>query len=260
MNPKRFFIRPLWILLFLLALSLCACAEREEDPLPTDSTVQDGSDPTAGERTERVSVRQEVLPYQTLYCDSDSLYVGEERQQTQGKEGYCIYEYREILIDGVCVESERRETERVEAIDAVILRGTKPKTTPTGTFRHPVSSKVTSPYGWRVLNGVREFHYGIDLRAAVGTSIAAADGGVVVYAGTPDGISASYGKLIIIDHQNGYKTYYAHLSSFSVRVGDAVAQGQMIGRSGITGNVTGPHLHFEIRYNNQTKNPLLYLT
>lgn len=259
MNPKRFFIRPLWILLFLLALSLCACAEQEEDPLPSGDSEREQSGVSEPTHTERVSTQTEVLPYQTTYRDSDSLYVGEERIQVQGKEGYCIYEYRELLLDGVCVSSERHETERVEAVDAVILRGTKPKPIPTGTFRYPVSSKVTSPYGWRVLGGVREFHYGIDLRAAVGTPIAAADGGVVVYAGVPDGISASYGKLIIIDHKNGYKTYYAHLSSFSVRVGDAVAQGQIIGKSGITGNVTGPHLHFEIRYNNQTKNPLLYL-
>ncbi len=277
MNPLRFLKKPLCFLLLLMAALLSSCGE-EDVPISGDLWENDelevaapSASPQLGEGafietdaqlSERVVLRttaEQVLSAKTIYRDTEALYLGQEQVQVQGKDGYCVVETEQVLIDGVAVSVVHTELARVDAVDTVILRGTRPRPVPTGIFRYPIRSAVTSYYGWRTLNGVRDFHYGIDLRAAVGTSIAASDGGVVVYAGTPSGISASYGKLIIIDHQNGYKTYYAHLSSFAVKVGDPVYQGQIIGKSGITGNITGPHLHFEIRKNNQTQDPLLYL-
>ena len=88
-------------------------------------------------------------------------------------------------------------------------------------------------------------HLAIDIAAATGAPIYAADSGVVVYAGWhPNG----YGNVVMIDHMNGYHTVYAHLSSFNVSCGSNVVQGNIIGRAGSTGNSTGPHLHFEVRY------------
>jgi murein DD-endopeptidase MepM/ murein hydrolase activator NlpD len=88
-------------------------------------------------------------------------------------------------------------------------------------------------------------HLAIDIGAALGEPISAADSGVVVFAGWAAG---GYGYTVAIDHGNGYSTLYAHLSSVNVSCGRSVSQGQTIGYGGSTGNSTGPHLHFEIRY------------
>lgn len=88
-------------------------------------------------------------------------------------------------------------------------------------------------------------HLAIDIAAGTGALLYAADSGQVVYAG---GASGGYGLMVMIDHGNGYQTLYAHMSIVSVRCGQGVYQGQVIGQAGSTGNSTGPHLHFEVRY------------
>jgi murein DD-endopeptidase MepM/ murein hydrolase activator NlpD len=99
-------------------------------------------------------------------------------------------------------------------------------------------------------------HLGIDIAAGMGASIYAADSGVVVFAGPAFG---GYGNMIMIDHGNGYQTLYAHLSSVRTHCGASVSQGQRIGASGSTGNSSGPHLHFEVRYMSGFINPWLAL-
>jgi murein DD-endopeptidase MepM/ murein hydrolase activator NlpD len=99
-------------------------------------------------------------------------------------------------------------------------------------------------------------HLGIDIAAAFGAPVYAADSGVVVYAA---GISGGYGLMVMIDHGNGFHTLYAHLSTILVRCGQNVYQGQTIAYSGSTGNSTGPHLHFEIRYLGAFVNPHDYV-
>lgn len=125
-------------------------------------------------------------------------------------------------------------------------------------FANPLSSMiVTSSYGNRnhpVMKKVLA-HGGLDLRAKTGTQVMSSKSGVVTYAGEARG----YGKVIIIKHNNGYETRYAHLSKIQVRKGQKVNQNQVIGLSGATGRVTGPHLHFEIRKNGKVENPLDYL-
>jgi murein DD-endopeptidase MepM/ murein hydrolase activator NlpD len=88
-------------------------------------------------------------------------------------------------------------------------------------------------------------HLGIDIAAGLGAPLYAADSGLVVYSGPAYG---GYGNMIMIDHNNGYQTLYAHLSSLAVSCGQGVSRGQYIGGAGSTGNSTGPHLHFEVRY------------
>ena len=123
-------------------------------------------------------------------------------------------------------------------------------------FIFPVPSRhVTSPFGMRrdPFTGVLAFHTGIDLRAPIGTPVVAAMDGVVSVVGE----NRTYGRYIIITHPNGYKTFYAHLNSVSVRRGDRVQQGRRIGESGNTGRSTGPHLHFSVfDHNNRLVNPL----
>lgn len=120
------------------------------------------------------------------------------------------------------------------------------------TFMRPVNGAIiTSPYGKRSSG----FHTGTDFAIALGTPVYAAASGTVTFAGW----KGSYGYLVIIDHGNGYQTYYAHCSALYVSAGQTVTQGQNISAVGSTGNSTGPHLHFEIRYNGNTLNPQNYV-
>lgn len=123
----------------------------------------------------------------------------------------------------------------------------------TRTFSWPLSitGRVSSPFGPR-WGG---FHYGVDIAIPAGTDILAAADGVVVaaqYKGT-------YGLTIRVDHGGGYETLYAHASRLMVSRGDRVRSGQLIALVGSTGRSTGPHLHFEVRYNGTPRDPLPYL-
>ncbi|MBA4370011.1 MAG: hypothetical protein C0418_00320 [Coriobacteriaceae bacterium] len=128
-----------------------------------------------------------------------------------------------------------------------------------GTMSWPVpaSSRITSYYGWRThpILRTRRFHHGLDIGAPSGSAIVAAGTGEVIWAGWRGG----YGKVVMIDHGEGCVTVYAHMSSIGVSVGQAVDQGQRIGAVGSTGLSTGPHLHFEVRANGESRNPLEYL-
>ncbi|MCL6580178.1 MAG: peptidoglycan DD-metalloendopeptidase family protein [Firmicutes bacterium] len=114
----------------------------------------------------------------------------------------------------------------------------------------PTLGRLTSYYGWR---GSR-FHHGIDIGAPTGTPVLACRGGTVTYAGW----KGNYGRLVIIDHGDGMESWYAHLSSFSVSVGQTVKKGDPVGLVGVSGRTTGPHLHFEIHVNDSSVNPLAY--
>lgn len=121
----------------------------------------------------------------------------------------------------------------------------------------PVVGAVRSPFGSRSdpLSGEGAFHSGIDLTAPIGTEVrATADGTVEAV-----GFSGNYGKRIIIDHGNGVETRYAHLSEFHVVPGQEVRRSEVIGLSGATGRVTGPHLHYEVRVAGTPVNPFKYL-
>jgi len=120
-------------------------------------------------------------------------------------------------------------------------------------FRRPLMHlTVSSHFGHRW----GRMHRGVDFSAPYGVAIYAANAGTVVYSGWEQG----YGKLVIIDHGNGVRTKYAHCSKLNVSVGDWIEKGERIARVGSTGHSTGPHLHFEVVVNGQTRNPLNYLT
>ncbi|WP_372713269.1 peptidoglycan DD-metalloendopeptidase family protein [Ilyobacter sp.] len=124
-------------------------------------------------------------------------------------------------------------------------------------FSMPVKWKgVTSPFGRRFHPVLKRYiyHKGVDLKAQYVPLYAAKDG-KVSYAGWMSG----YGKIIIIKHSGGYETRAAHLTNINVKPGQYVKQGQVIGKTGMTGRVTGPHLHFEIRKNGVPYNPMKYL-
>jgi murein DD-endopeptidase MepM/ murein hydrolase activator NlpD len=116
----------------------------------------------------------------------------------------------------------------------------------TGSFVWP------SPMHYVSGNDYWSGHLAIDIAAGVGTGISASDSGVVVFSGWS---TVGYGIMIMIDHGNGYQTLYAHLSQTNVGCGQSVSQGQIIGLGGSTGNSTGPHLHFEVRFGGGYINP-----
>ena len=120
-------------------------------------------------------------------------------------------------------------------------------------FAWPVRGKILSHYGAK---SVGLFNDGINISAPMGTSVVAAENGVVAYAGNE---VKGMGNLVIIQHADGWMTVYAHLSSMNVRRGARVTVGQKIGTVGKTGKVTQPQLHFEIRRGTKAYNPINYL-
>ncbi len=123
---------------------------------------------------------------------------------------------------------------------------------------YPVNGiAVTSSYGWRrdPFTGESKFHSGLDIGCDSGSSIWAAASGTVIEAE----YHHSYGYYVLIDHGNGYKTRYAHLSKILVDVGEEVQKGERIAYSGMTGRATGPHLHFEVILYGETQSPLKYI-
>ncbi|MGI8609013.1 MAG: murein hydrolase activator EnvC family protein [Candidatus Dormibacteria bacterium] len=109
--------------------------------------------------------------------------------------------------------------------------------------------------------GAAHFHAGVDVANNSGTPIFAAEDGVVasVQDSMLNGVLIGYGRHVVIAHQNGMMTLYGHLNAYSVKVGQAVHQGDLIGVMGSTGNSSGPHLHFELRVNNTPVDPMAYL-
>ena len=200
------------------------------------------------------------VSYNIEYTDSADLYQGDYKVTSKGE--YCK---ADVMAKATYVNGE--ETERTilssvtlkEPVTEYRLRGTKVRPTwmPTGSFRWPTSGRISSYFGGRKSPGGigSTNHKGIDIAVPRGTPIYAADGGTVTYSGWMSG----YGYLVQIDHGNGYVTRYGHNSSLTVNVGQHVYKGQQVARAGSTGNSTGNHCHFEVRYNGVAKNPLNYL-
>ncbi|HDT12352.1 MAG TPA: M23 family metallopeptidase [Candidatus Marinimicrobia bacterium] len=116
---------------------------------------------------------------------------------------------------------------------------------------------LSSRFGYRrdPFSGSRTFHHGIDIAAPSGTSVYATAGGQIVYARYNGG----YGYMVKIEHGYGFSTVYAHLSRMNVRKGQTVRRGDVIAFIGNSGRSTGPHLHYEVRYNNNPVNPIEYI-
>ena len=132
--------------------------------------------------------------------------------------------------------------------------------TGTGSFTWPCPSctYITSRVGyrWHPVSGQWKYHSGLDIGAAYGASIVAADGGTVTIAG----VNGGYGNCVMIDHGNGYYTLYGHMSSIAVSLGQTVSKGSTIGYVGSTGVSTGPHLHFEVRQGTTILDPENWFT
>ena len=213
--------------------------------------------------TVRVTERQnyiESVDFDVIYRDDPTMYQGDTRVIESGEYGSADVVADVVYVNGV--ETERTVISQVmltEPKTETRARGTKerPSWLPTGSFRWPCSGRITSYFGYRRtgIRGATSYHQGIDIACAYGTTIVAADGGTVEFTG----YKGAMGYTVIINHGNGYKTYYEHCSSFACRAGQHVYKGQAIAYVGSTGVSSGAHCHFGIQKNGVYVNPLNYL-
>lgn len=236
-----------------------------DQPLTADQAWEEGDILASLEGALSVQTVSQVtetveIPAASVTVEDDTLYEG-DRCTEEGHAGV-----RQLVSQVTCVNGEPVLT---KAVDTQVLVEPQDTVTYVGTkerpeFIWPAHGAYTGSYGIDTINGANRAHKGIDIAAASGTPICAARAGTVVYAGWDDG---GYGNLVVIEHDNGTHTYYAHNSSIAVSVGDYVEQGEQIAAMGATGRVTGVHCHFEVRsgaftglYVAQTLNPLNYLS
>lgn len=200
-------------------------------------------------------VYEEETEIPVIKIDNDSIYEGTTKVISNGSAGTNRITASVAYVNGVEISREILSEEVIEeAVAKRIYVGTKekPSTVATGNWIRPVKGGyISSKYGWRTVFGKRDFHTGVDFAVPKGTEIHAIDGGTIIFMGT----SGGYGKLVKVDHGNGYVSFYAHCSAYAdLKVGDKVYQGQTISYVGSTGRSTGNHVHLEVRYDNEDIN------
>lgn len=149
---------------------------------------------------------------------------------------------------------QENKAELLSVVDFVDQQIDRVRSYPLGS---PVVGNVTSYFGKRSspFNGRPDFHAGVDISIDRSTPVKAVADGIVIMSG----YKGAYGKVIVVDHGNGFETLYGHLSQISARPGEKVCRGEIIGNVGSTGRSTGPHLHYEVRKNGEPQNPIPYL-
>jgi len=221
-----------------------------------DSIVVMVPEPELKVETKVELVYTEPIDRETDYIDDDSAYVGSDSVVDDGSNGVLQVTTLLTKVNGEEIEREIIGTEILtKPKNKVIAKGRKPFPVKgaTGSYVFPVSGyRISSPFGYR-WGG---FHRGVDLALGAGNSIHAADGGTIIFAGWR---SSNYGYMVEIDHSNGVTTRYAHCSSVTVVVGQSVSKYETIAKVGSTGRSTGPHVHFELRFNGVATDPLNYL-
>lgn len=237
-----------------LALAAAGCAHHAPAPAAVPIPL---SSPEPHVEPDLVGVTHVVKPGETLYRIAKGYGVPVEelmdvndltdpRQLTVGME---------LFVPGAARATELPPASGAgAAATAQLEEAPPPRADRAGAaprLRWPVQGVLYSRYGVR--QGQR--HDGIDIAAPEGTAVGAAGPGVVLYAGVQSG----YGSIVILRHEGGLLTLYAHASALLVHQGDQVAAGQPIARVGHSGRTTGPHLHFEVREGTRPRNPLSYL-
>lgn len=161
------------------------------------------------------------------------------------------------IIDVNHLLSETMEESRFLFLPDARLPATKLKEIQGELFRWPVRGRITSWFGWRSdpFTGRRTYHNAIDIAAPMGTSMYAANDGVI----TDTGYSPVMGRYVMIRHANGWSSFYGHMSAIAVSPGQQVSAGKRIGSIGSTGYSTGPHVHFSIFRNGKPVNPTTLL-
>lgn len=221
----------------------------------------------------KLIVKEEVQQYETeVIADPNMLTTDIPIVNVEGSDGKVVRVYKIDYLNGQTTSGGEivSENQLVEPVNRVIVKGTKASPSYSASYssgssytksvgvtdgravawtRPTTGGYLSSPYGarWGTI------HYGTDIAGMpTGSTIMSIYDGIVVYSG----YHGSYGNFIIIDHKNGYVSYYAHLSVSEVVTGDSVVKGQRIGGMGTTGNSTGVHLHLEIYVNGERVDPM----
>jgi murein DD-endopeptidase MepM/ murein hydrolase activator NlpD len=233
----------------------------ENNPWIVDDMIKVGQQldltvlqPTLAVRTVEKVIESQEIQYTTEYQQDPTMRAGLTQVISPGKNGMKKVTVLLTKVNGYLVEEAVQDEEVLEEpVKAVAKRGTKViQGEGTGKFAWPVvSASISSTFGtrWGVL------HKGVDLTSG-NKNILASDNGKVIYTG----YKSDYGNHIIIDHLNGYKTLYGHLSAINTSVGKIVEKGEKIGLMGSTGDSTGVHLHFEIQKGKSPDNPMKYIS
>lgn len=197
------------------------------------------------EDLERLSKQVQTLTEKALKIDI-SYKRSQRRYSSRGTDVSLEEIYKKLSSLDNSIEAQRDSLNQVRSQLEILYEWKY--SVPSG---YPVFGNISSGFGFRR----REFHTGIDIRAGVGTPVRATANGIVSYAGWKGG----YGLTVIIRHNFGFSTLYAHLSRLSVGIGKRIERGDIIGYTGTTGYTTGPHLHYEVRVNDRPVNPKDYL-
>lgn len=200
---------------------------------------------------------EETIPFMTKIV-SDPKAKSPEIRQT-GKNGLRQVAYRLKVQNGAVIDRKVLSQKIItQPVDQVVARGKRERApimvasrggSFIGGLAWPISAGISSPFGGR------RGHTGLDLDGDTGDAIHAAKDGIVTFVGR----EGAYGQMIVVTHDNGIKTRYAHCSKMLVNVGQKVTQGQTIGKVGTTGRTTGSHLHFEVIKDGVFQNPIRFL-
>jgi len=200
----------------------------------------------------------EAIPYEQDIVSDDNLFDDHIEILRTGLDGEAEITAMVTYVDGERTQRTILQTKILaDAVSEIIIEGSlaRPPTASWGEYVWPTVGTVSSLFGPRRVSIGSSNHQGIDISAPHGTPVIAADGGEVIFVGRLGG----FGNLIQIRHDNSHVTYYAHLSSMAVSVGERVYRGQFIGGVGMTGTASGNHLHFEIRVNGTPVDPMPFL-
>ncbi len=192
--------------------------------------------------------------------ESDKAEVEELKNQLAKEEEELESQIAKIIAEEEAAAKAQAEAEaqKQQATSSSTSSGASSNAVVTsGSWPVPGYSRISSPYGYRIhpVTGASSIHTGIDIPAPTGTPVTAYDSGTVIYSG----VQGTYGNTVMIRHNDGKVTLYAHNSALNVSVGQTVQKGQVVAKIGSTGRSTGPHLHFEIRVNGSHTNPMNYL-
>ncbi|OEH93105.1 peptidase M23 [Bacillus solimangrovi] len=198
--------------------------------------------------------RKEIkVDYEIEVIETDDMYKGDTKVKQEGQKGKKSIEYLLVKENGQVIDKEILEEDVTqEPVAKVVYKGTKViPSRGTGSFIWPTyGGSITSVMGYRW----GRIHKGLDIAGVSNRGIKAADNGTVEFAA----YDGTYGNKVIINHNNGTKTLYAHMSEIKVSVGQTVPKGTVIGIMGSTGNSTGVHLHFEVIKNGKNIDPQTY--
>ncbi|MDP9130332.1 MAG: LysM peptidoglycan-binding domain-containing M23 family metallopeptidase [Candidatus Binatota bacterium] len=232
-----FQLRWLWAGLAVLAVAGCA-SFKSSPPAPPSRPV--------------AKIFHVVKPGENLFRIGKAYDVSfdELAKVNRLKDASQIYVGQKLLIPGA---NRQLPVDTIAPLESAPVPRTLPPPAEIGDdpLLWPVSGRINSNYGPRGAN----FHDGIDIAAPEGTPIRAIERGEVIYSDQLRG----YGNIVILRHQGGMVSVYAHNQVNLVHEGQQVIKGEVIAKVGSTGRVTGPHLHFEIRKNNTAQDPLRYL-